>query len=123
MARYGDIKVPFREDDKLNPVDPYGVSKVAAERILEILCNTHDVEYNIAVPHNIIGPKQKYDDPYRNVVSIMINLMLQKRKPIIKPVSATSAREIYIAKCTILAATFCTMFVEVGNDVCCVLRM
>ncbi len=83
MARYGDIKVPFREDDKLNPVDPYGVSKVAAERILEILCHTHDVEYNIAVPHNIIGPKQKYDDPYRNVVSIMINLMLQKRKPII----------------------------------------
>ena len=83
MARYGDIKVPFREDDKINPVDPYGVSKVAAERILEILCNTHDVEYNIAVPHNIIGPKQKYDDPYRNVVSIMINLMLQKRKPII----------------------------------------
>lgn len=83
MARYGDIKVPFREDDKLNPVDPYGVSKVAAERILEILCHTHNVEYNIAVPHNIIGPKQKYDDPYRNVVSIMINLMLQKRKPII----------------------------------------
>ena len=83
MARYGDIKVPFREDDKLNPVDPYGVSKVAAERILEILCHTHHVEYNIAVPHNIIGPKQKYDDPYRNVVSIMINLMLQKRKPII----------------------------------------
>ena len=83
MARYGNIKVPFREDDKLNPVDPYGVSKVAAERILEILCNTHDVEYNIAVPHNIIGPKQKYDDPYRNVVSIMVNLMLQKRKPII----------------------------------------
>ena len=83
MARYGNIKVPFREDDKLNPVDPYGVSKVAAERILEILCHTHNVEYNIAVPHNIIGPKQKYDDPYRNVVSIMINLMLQKRKPII----------------------------------------
>ena len=83
MARYGDIKVPFREDDKLNPVDPYGVSKVAAERILEILCHTHHVEYNIAVPHNIIGPKQKYDDPYRNVVSIMVNLMLQKRKPII----------------------------------------
>lgn len=36
-----------------------------------------------AVPHNIIGPRQKYDDPYRNVVSIMINLMLQERQPII----------------------------------------
>ena len=35
------------------------------------------------VPHNIIGPRQKYDDPYRNVASIMINLMLQNRQPII----------------------------------------
>ncbi len=83
MARYGDIKIPFREDDILNPVDPYGVSKVAAENVLKILSRTHNFEYNIAVPHNIIGPKQKYDDPYRNVVSIMSNLMLQKRQPII----------------------------------------
>ena len=83
MARYGNIKIPFYEDDKLNPVDPYGVSKVAAEKILKILCDTHNVEYNIAVPHNIIGPKQKYDDPFRNVVSIMANLMLQNKRPII----------------------------------------
>jgi len=83
MARYGNIKIPFKEDDKLNPVDPYGVSKVAAENILKILSDTHDIEYNIAVPHNIIGPKQKYDDPFRNVVSIMANLILQNRQPII----------------------------------------
>jgi UDP-glucose 4-epimerase len=83
MARYGNIKIPFHEDDFLNPVDPYGVSKVASEKILKILCDTHGVEYNIAVPHNIIGPKQKYDDPFRNVVSIMINLILQNKQPII----------------------------------------
>jgi len=83
MARYGSIKIPFKEEDELKPVDPYGVSKVAAENILKILSKTHNIEYNIAVPHNIIGPKQKYDDPYRNVVSIMINLMLQKKSPII----------------------------------------
>jgi len=83
MARYGNIKAPFKEENLLNPVDPYGVSKVAAEKILKILCETHGVEYNIAIPHNIIGPKQKYDDPYRNVVSIMSNLMLQDRSPII----------------------------------------
>ena len=83
MARYGNADIPYKEDSILDPVDPYGVSKVAAERILKILCETHGVEYNIAVPHNIIGPKQKYDDPYRNVVSIMTNLMLQDRRPII----------------------------------------
>ena len=83
MARYGHINVPFREDDVPNPVDPYGVSKLAAENILKILSSTHGIEYNIAIPHNIIGPKQKYDDPFRNVVSIMANLMLQNRRPII----------------------------------------
>ena len=83
MARYGNINLPFKEDDIPNPVDPYGVSKLAAEKILKILAETHGIEYNIAVPHNIIGPKQKYDDPFRNVVSIMTNLILQNRKPII----------------------------------------
>jgi len=83
MARYGNVKPPFLEDQKVNPVDPYGVSKLAAEDTLRILSETHNIEYNIAVPHNIIGPKQKYDDPFRNVVSIMTNLILQKRRPII----------------------------------------
>jgi UDP-glucose 4-epimerase len=83
MARYGDVKPPFYEDQKVNPVDPYGVSKLAAENTLKILSKTHNLDFNIAIPHNIIGPKQKYTDPFRNVVSIMINLILQKRRPII----------------------------------------
>ena len=83
MARYGDIKPPFKENDICNPVDPYGVSKLAAENILKILCETHGLEYNIAVPHNIIGPKQKYDDPFRNVASIMTNLILMDKQPVI----------------------------------------
>ena len=47
------------------------------------LCKLNKIEWVIAVPHNIIGPKQKYDDPYRNVVSIMINRLLQNKRPII----------------------------------------
>ena len=83
MARYGKNKAPYTEDQTPSPVDPYGVAKVAAENILKILAKTHKIEYNIAVPHNIIGPKQKYNDPFRNVASIMINLMLQNKRPII----------------------------------------
>ena len=77
MARYGNAKVPYLENDIPMPTDPYGVAKLASENILKILSDTHGVEYNIAVPHNIIGPKQKFDDPFRNVVSIMVNLILQ----------------------------------------------
>ena len=83
MARYGVNQVPFREDYPVKPEDPYGIGKVAAEEMLRNLCGVHGVEHTIAVPHNIIGPRQKFDDPYRNVAAIMINLMLQGRQPII----------------------------------------
>jgi UDP-glucose 4-epimerase len=83
MARYGDAKAPFTEETKPQPVDPYGIAKYAAEMLVENMAETHGFEYAIAVPHNIIGPKQKYDDPYRNVASIMINRMLKGEQPII----------------------------------------
>lgn len=84
MARYGTQDItPFTEDMVCAPQDPYGISKYSAEQLLKCLCDVHGMELVIAVPHNIIGPRQKYDDPYRNVASIMINLMLQGRQPII----------------------------------------
>ncbi|CAN5142282.1 SDR family oxidoreductase [soil metagenome] len=83
MARYGTGNPPFRESDAPQPEDPYGIAKYAAELLTANVCETHGMEYVIAVPHNIIGPRQKYDDPYRNVASIMINRMLQGQQPII----------------------------------------
>jgi len=83
MARYGTNEVPFREEMPPRPQDPYGIGKVAAETYLRNLCGVHGVEWVICVPHNIYGPRQKYDDPFRNVAAIMINLMLQGRQPII----------------------------------------
>ena len=83
MARYGNSKTPFTEDMEPNPIDPYAISKVASEKVLANLCELNNVEYVIAVPHNIIGPRQRYDDPFRNVVSIMLNRMMQKKAPII----------------------------------------
>jgi len=83
MARYGDQQAPFNEKMKPKPIDPYAISKVASEEVLKNLCELNNIEWVIAIPHNIIGPRQKYDDPFRNVVSIMINRMLQRKAPII----------------------------------------
>lgn len=84
MARYGtQSTLPFTEDMMPKPQDPYGIAKYAAELCLRNLADVHGMEYVIGVPHNIIGVRQKYDDPYRNVAAIMINLMLQGRQPII----------------------------------------
>lgn len=93
MARYGKSRYvdkdwgstfqPFHEEMEPSPVDPYGIAKVAAEQTLKVLCQEHGVELVVAVPHSVVGPRQRYWDPYRNVASIMANLMLQGRQPFI----------------------------------------
>lgn len=83
MSRYGSQEYPFREDMTPRPQDPYAIAKVAAEELVKNVCDTHGIEWVIAVPHNIIGPRQKYDDPFRNVAAIMINRVLQAKAPII----------------------------------------
>lgn len=83
MARYGAILPPFRETDRCIPRDPYGIAKLATEQVLRNLAQVHGFEHVIAVPHNIYGPRQKYDDPYRNVAAIMMNRCLQGKFPII----------------------------------------
>jgi UDP-glucose 4-epimerase len=83
MARYGEQEMPFRESQDPRPVDPYGHAKLAAEKVLQNLCELHGIEWSIAIPHNIYGPNQRYHDPFRNVISIMINRMLLGQQPII----------------------------------------
>jgi len=84
MARYGDHNGKlFEETDEPKPQDPYGIAKVASELLVRNIAETHGIEWTILVPHNIIGPRQKYDDPFRNVASIMTNRMLQGKQPII----------------------------------------
>lgn len=83
MSRYGHGEPPYREDHEPRPVDPYGIAKLASEEVLGSLAQAHGIEYAIAVPHNIVGVRQAFTDPYRNVVSIFINRMLQGKPPII----------------------------------------
>lgn len=84
MARYGDHEgKEFFEWFEPKPQDPYGIAKLAAEKLVENICDTHGLDWTIIVPHNIIGSRQKYDDPYRNVASIMTNRMLHGKQPII----------------------------------------
>ena len=84
MARYGDnLGLVFDESLTPKPQDPYGIAKLSAERLLQNLAQVHDVDLVILVPHNIVGARQKFDDPFRNVASIMANRMLQGKQPII----------------------------------------
>jgi UDP-glucose 4-epimerase len=83
MARYGRGTLPFMENDIITPADPYGMAKYAAEQTLEILAEKYEMELVTVVPHNIVGPRQNFRDPYRNVISIFINRVLRGLPPII----------------------------------------
>lgn len=84
MARYGkQPKIPYTEDMECIPTTPYAVAKYASELVVRQICELNNIDYTIIVPHNIIGPRQNYIDPYRNVAAIMINRMLQGKQPVI----------------------------------------
>jgi UDP-glucose 4-epimerase len=83
MARYGDIESPFHEDQTPAPATPYGAAKLAAEQQVALLAKLHGFEHVVVVPHSVVGPGQRYDDPFRNVVAIMANRCLQGRPPLV----------------------------------------
>ena len=84
MSRYGEQEtLPFIEEMDCNPRVPYGVAKYAAELVIRQICELNDIYFNIVVPHNIVGPRQRSNDPFRNVAAIMINRVLQGKQPII----------------------------------------
>tara|TARA_B100000925_G_C21987424_1_gene465148 strand:+ start:864 stop:1868 length:1005 start_codon:yes stop_codon:yes gene_type:complete len=80
MARYGNQQNPFREEMPTKPEDPYGLAKTASEEIVKNLCDIHDLDWTILVPHNIVGPRQKYNDPFRNVMSIFLHKMIRNEQ-------------------------------------------
>lgn len=83
MSRYGDNSSPFVEEMKAQPLTPYGVAKASGENLVMRLSEVYDFEYVICIPHNIFGPRQVYNDPYRNAVSLIVNQMLQGLSPVI----------------------------------------
>lgn len=79
MSVYGAQKPPFSENMLKKPEDIYGISKGAMEDATKVLANVHGFEHVIIRPHNVYGPKQNLADPYRNVIAIFINCLLNNK--------------------------------------------
>lgn len=77
IAVYGAIDPPMREDSVPHPEDPYGVAKLAVEHDLEAARRMFGLRSVIFRPHNVYGEYQNIGDPYRNVVGIFMNQVLQ----------------------------------------------
>ncbi len=79
IAVYGAITPPMREDQTPHPEDPYGVAKLAVELDLAAAARMFGLRHVIFRPHNVYGEYQNLGDPYRNVVGIFMNQIMQGR--------------------------------------------
>ncbi|MPZ07599.1 MAG: NAD-dependent epimerase/dehydratase family protein [Nitrososphaeraceae archaeon] len=80
---YGTAKyTPMNENHPLLASHPYGVSKIAADRLCYTYNETYDLGVDIIRCFNLFGPRQK-DTGYGGVIAIFINRVLQNKPPII----------------------------------------
>ncbi len=77
IAVYGAGQVPMSEEMVPMPEDPYGISKYAVELDLKEAHEMFGLNHVIFRPHNVYGERQNIGDPYRNVIGIFMNQILQ----------------------------------------------
>ena len=80
---YGSAQyVPMDEDHPLAAKHPYGVSKVAADRLCYSYNETYDLGVDILRCFNFFGPRQK-DSGYGGVIAIFLKRVLENKPPLI----------------------------------------
>lgn len=77
IAVYGRNQTPMTEEAQPQPEDPYGIAKYAVELDLRESHEMFGLPYIIFRPHNVYGERQNIGDPYRNVIGIFMNQILQ----------------------------------------------
>jgi UDP-glucose 4-epimerase len=77
IAVYGEGQLPMVEALTPHPEDPYGIGKYAFELDLAAAHRLFGLDYVIFRPHNVYGELQSLSDPYRNVIGIFMNQLIQ----------------------------------------------
>jgi dTDP-glucose 4,6-dehydratase len=56
---YGSVQGPTKEEDQFNPSSPYGISKAAFDKHLEVMHRVHGFPANVVRPANAYCPGQQ----------------------------------------------------------------
>lgn len=82
-AIFGETRyVPVDEKHPLNPVSPYGVTKLAGEQICIALGSYHDIKACCLRYFNVYGKNQRFN-PYGNVLPIFAERLAKNQELII----------------------------------------
>jgi len=107
-AVYGEgCGVPRCEDDVLDPISPYGVSKLAGEFYCRVFYRVYGLETVVLRYFNVYGPRQVYG-PYSGVISIFISRLLEGKPPVIFGDGSQVRDFVYVKD--VVEANFLAMF-------------
>lgn len=82
-AVYGKAKeIPICEDAELNPISPYGESKLEAERLCGKFSKVQGLDTACLRYFNVYGPRQSYN-PYAGVILKFIRRLKEGKPPVI----------------------------------------
>ena len=71
---YGDTKTfPMKENDKLCPISPYGVTKETGERLCETYHQTYGIPVVMLRYFTVYGPRQRLDMAFMKFIKAIIN--------------------------------------------------
>ena len=84
MAVYADSAKPqpISEEYLLEPISPYGISKLAAEKYVHLLAKSYGMKANCLRFFNVYGPRQAFST-YVGVITIFIEGLLRGQPPTI----------------------------------------
>jgi UDP-glucose 4-epimerase len=84
MAVYGHTadQTPISESAATEPISPYGVSKLAAERLTHMMTAEAGIRSVVLRLFNTYGPRQALS-PYVGVITIFLNKLLNSENPTI----------------------------------------
>jgi len=109
---YGNASaMPVSEDQVLNPITPYGVSKLAAERYCVVLSKTNYANCVSLRYFNVYGQRQS-DNPYSGVIAIFASQIAKGRQP--KIYGDGEQRRDFVHVSDVVKANLCAL--EVKGD-------
>src|SRR5436189_3239415 len=81
---YGDTPtLPKREEMPPNPLSPYALQKLVAEKYCEMFTRLYGFETVTTRYFNVFGPRQDPGSPYSGVISLFATAVLAQTQPVI----------------------------------------
>ena len=95
-AIYGEHDYfPADENHPLQPLSPYGISKLCAEKYLYSYYNTYGLKYTVLRYSNVYGPRQDLFAE-AGVIAIFLMKMLGKEQPVINGTGKQTRDFVYV---------------------------